>query len=901
MVGHDDSKDPSIGPVRSKQVSGMKDEKKTKNDLLRELRELRLHARLLETLGIQPGGTDAKLPLRHMLDAIHDGITLMDRDLTVVLTNSTVDRWYAHAMPVLGRKCHDVFLGRKAPCHDCPSLRAMETGAVQHYEAQRLGPEGPDGWLEVYASPIMDEEGRAVAVLEYSRDITKRRQAEEALSRSEENYRLLVENQADMVVKFDPQGHILFASPALCRALGRSEAQLIGSHYGPLVHPEDRPIAEAGFGTLFAPPYTLTSRTRVLTASGWRWQQWSHRAVVNVRGEVSEVVGTGRDIEDQKRAETALQESEARFRTLTETATVAIFIIQGEHIVYINPAGEQLCGRSLEELHPLPFWEIAHPDMRETVRAYGLARQKGESPPSSYEMEIQLPSGQTRWADLSVTSMEYRGAPAIIGTASDITERRRATLALRDSEARFRSVFESAAVGIALADTRGVLVDVNHTFLDMLGYEAHEALGRSASDFAFPEETDVSEANQRRALAAPSTPFRTERRYRRKDGSELWADISVSPILDQNGRVSALMAVLLDIGEAKRASLALNETLDELDSVLDNSLVGIAVMRDRVITRVNSRMADMLGYTAQELLGRSSRVIHISDKHFEEFGQVYHRRLDRTQFTNIEYPLMRKDGREIWCRLAGKAIDRSNLSRGVVWCVEDVTEEKKAQQALRQYAKDLFRAKQQVEESARRLAAIIGELDEKNERLEMELAERKRVEEALRESELRYRELSIRDELTGLFNARHFFELAEAEIRRTTRYGHPLSLIFIDLDDFKKFNDAHGHLAGDKVLAALGRVLSSSIRDTDAAFRYGGEEFIILLPETPGKEAMLQADRVREAFRGITFTPAQACQTLSVGVAQFKAGETLREFIHRADQAMYRAKSSGKNQCRLAD
>lgn len=879
----------------------MKDEKRTKNDLLRELRELRQHARLLETLGIRPGGTDAVLPMRHMLDAIHDGITLMDRDLTVVLTNSTVDRWYAHAVPILGRKCHDVFLGRKTPCPDCPTLRALETGTVQHYETQRHGPEGPDGWLEVYASPIMDEDGRPVAVLEYSRDITKRRQAEEALTRSEGNYRLLVENQADMVVKFDPQGHILFASPALCRALGRSEAELVGSHYGPLVHPEDRPVSEAGFETLFSPPYTLTSQTRVLTPSGWRWQQWSHRAVTDARGEVVEVVGTGRDIEEQKRAETALLESEARFRTLTETAGVAIFIIQNEHIVYINPAGERLCGRPLEELLSIPFWEIVHPDMRETVRAYGMARQRGETPPSSYEMAVLLPSGQTRWADLSVTTLDYGGAPAILGTASDITERHLAAMALRDSEARFRSVFENAAVGIALADTDGRLVDVNRTFLDLLGYEVHEVLNRSARDFAFPEEAELSDENQRKALADSTTTFRTERRYRRKDGAEIWVDISVSPILDRHGDVVALMAALLDITEAKRASLALNETLDELDSVLDNSLVGIAVMRDRVITRLNTRMADMLGYTAQELLGQSSRVIHISDKHYEEFGQVYHRRLDRTQFTNIEYPLLRKDGREIWCRLAGKAIDRGNLSRGVVWCVEDVTEEKKAQQALRQYAKDLFRTKQQVEESARRLAAIIGELDEKNERLEQEIAERKRVEEALRESELRYRELSIRDELTGLFNARCFFDLAEAEIRRTTRYGHPLSLIFIDLDDFKKFNDAHGHLAGDKVLAALGRVLASSIRDTDAAFRYGGEEFVILLPETPGREAMLQADRVREAFRQIAFSPAQARQTLSVGVAQFRPGETLRDFIHRADQAMYRAKNSGKNRCLLAD
>ena len=293
----------------------MKDEKRTKNDLLRELRELREQARLLETLSIRPQGSDASLSLQNLLDAIQEGVTLMDRDLTVVLTNAAVDRWYAHAMPLLGRKCYDAFLNRTEPCHDCPSRAALDTGRAQTYEAQRQGPEGPDGWLEVHTSPILDSDGKAVAVLEYARDITKRKLAEQALTRSEENYRLLVENQAGVVVKFDAQGNILFASPGLCRVLGRTEGELLGAHYGPFVHPEDRPLAEGGFQNLFEPPHSLDVQVRIMTATGWRWYALNQRAVLDAAGTLAEVVCTGRDIDEQRRAELALRQSEARFRT----------------------------------------------------------------------------------------------------------------------------------------------------------------------------------------------------------------------------------------------------------------------------------------------------------------------------------------------------------------------------------------------------------------------------------------------------------------------------------------------------------------------------------------------------------------------------------------------------------
>lgn len=180
-----------------------------------------------------------------------------------------------------------------------------------------------------------------------------------------------------------------------------------------------------------------------------------------------------------------------------------------------------------------------------------------------------------------------------------------------------------------------------------------------------------------------------------------------------------------------------------------------------------------------------------------------------------------------------------------------------------------------------------------------DITDRKLAEDALRESEARYRTLSVTDSLTELFNSRHFYEQLQMEIERADRYGHPLSLLLLDIDNFKRFNDTYGHLEGDKVLIRLGDVIRQCLRKTDSAYRFGGEEFTIILPETTGAAAIVLAERVREEFANEVFhppeTPEPAQETVSIGVAQYFPHEGLRPFVKRADFNMYGAKKQGKN------
>ena len=145
--------------------------------------------------------------------------------------------------------------------------------------------------------------------------------------------------------------------------------------------------------------------------------------------------------------------------------------------------------------------------------------------------------------------------------------------------------------------------------------------------------------------------------------------------------------------------------------------------------------------------------------------------------------------------------------------------------------------------------------------LEAEIKKRRKTEEALIESEKKFRELSITDELTGLFNSRYFFNELEIEIERADRYSKPLSLIFMDINNFKNYNDKYGHLEGDQVLRKIAQAIQSCMRGPDSAYRYGGDEFVGILPETREPGATIVTERIRKIVKALKFLPNPDSQT----------------------------------------
>ncbi len=182
-----------------------------------------------------------------------------------------------------------------------------------------------------------------------------------------------------------------------------------------------------------------------------------------------------------------------------------------------------------------------------------------------------------------------------------------------------------------------------------------------------------------------------------------------------------------------------------------------------------------------------------------------------------------------------------------------------------------------------------------------------RIKRVLREAELKkernvllkeLEKLAITDALTGLYNSRHFFTQLKTEIKRYDRYSRALSLLFLDIDFFKKYNDTWGHLEGDKVLMGIGQVISSCMRSMDTAYRYGGEEFAILLPETRLPKACVVGARIKDNISSRVFEPEPGVKqsvTVSIGATELMEGEDFRSFIARTDKALYKSKETGRN------
>jgi len=207
----------------------------------------------------------------------------------------------------------------------------------------------------------------------------------------------------------------------------------------------------------------------------------------------------------------------------------------------------------------------------------------------------------------------------------------------------------------------------------------------------------------------------------------------------------------------------------------------------------------------------------------------------------------------------------------------------------------------EISDQDKTVAALMEEiaaLKQRIQELEQAELEHQRVEEALKESENKYRELSILDNLTQLFNSRYFYDQLQMDISHANRYKQPLTILLLDIDNFKAFNDAFGHIEGDKVLIRLGQVVKRCLRQTDSAYRYGGEEFTILLPMTTSKDGVVIAERIRAKFKDEHFRPTQSQGvhvTLSIGVSQYKPREDIKVFVHRVDQLMYQGKKNGKD------
>jgi len=373
-------------------------------------------------------------------------------------------------------------------------------------------------------------------------------------------------------------------------------------------------------------------------------------------------------------------------------------------------------------------------------------------------------------------------------------------------------------------------VFLNRAFSKMLGYSEEEIKGTSIFDLVSDESKQELIEFYERGLQGLSVPEEYEYCAMKKNGEEIdiWMKTTFTRYNDHLG----ILCFARDITEKKRVESELIEAKEYLEKILEsaNDLIYILDLKG-LFTYVNPKCEE-LGYKRNELIGKHFLTI-LSDKHS---GSRFNKTIKTGNKQIYEVEMVENDGETIHnvAISSSPLYDRNNNLEGILIVGKDITD-------------------------------------------------RKIIEEELRR-------LSITDSLTGLYNQRHFYFKLKEEVDRAKRTKHPLCLMIIDINNFKLYNDTHGHLAGDEILRNIGRIVKQSIRsDVDSAFRYGGDEFSIIFPYISIDQAKDVGERIKKKI--ITNENIE----ISIGIASLEDTWCLEDFIHTADMAMYAEKNTSYN------
>jgi PAS domain S-box-containing protein len=393
------------------------------------------------------------------------------------------------------------------------------------------------------------------------------------------------------------------------------------------------------------------------------------------------------DLEEREsRAQTALKASEEKFRLLVENANQIILVSQGDGIRFANPLALEHTGFSLEELTSRPFLEFVHPDDREMTRKVYADRLAGREVPEVFYCRYLQKNGSWRWGEIKTSDIDWEGGPAALSCISDITDKKEMVEALRQSEEKFRMFFEKAPMGYQSLNEQGLILEVNPTWLEILGYNREEVVGRGIGDFLTPE---YQELLPERFACFKATQEINELGFDmvKKDGSVITASFSGRIALNDEGRFQQTHCVFTDITARQQAEAALKDSEERYRTVADFTYdMEYWLGPDQKIIYMSPSCERLTGYTREEFLRAPDlllRIVHPEDRdHFDK-----HRREARScsHPLDLDFRLIHRDGRELWVSHACQPVyglDGRYLGRRV--SNRDITERKHAEVALRQ-------------------------------------------------------------------------------------------------------------------------------------------------------------------------------------------------------------------------
>jgi diguanylate cyclase (GGDEF)-like protein/PAS domain S-box-containing protein len=740
-------------------------------------------------------------------------------------------------------------------------------GVVYGYELEVRQKDGTTLWASLTARAVRDPETGGLLYIEGSAiDVTARRVAEDRMRQLAD----VVNSSNEAIISKTIDDVILSWNPGAERLYGYHADEAIGKRFNDLVPP-----------ALPAPSVPLTERLlsgqHVSHVERARYDRHGRRVEVSVslspirdaQGHIKAISSIASDITSRKRAEHALLATQGHLQAVIDSTPLVLFALD-EHGVFTLSEG-----KGLEKLGLRPGQAVGHSvwDLYRDEPAFLECIRQAYT--GDLAASIQEVSGLVFDSHYTPMHDDSGRVIGILGVAMDVTKTKRAETAQRESEQRLQAIFNATSVGLATLSPDGRFLDTNPAYCQMLGYTPDEMRGMTMMQITHRSDLGANMAVHQETLFGERPGYQIQKRYARKDRTTLWASLTVTPLRDDEGRITCTLGVIEDITEHRRSEqqrrkneaglrrahdkLAdANATFQRSNSILkaqqEAALDGILVVdENQEIVSFNQRFCD-LWHIPTELTGSRDddpllayvmTQMQDPDEFLRQVGYLYEHPHERSRDE-----LLLRDGR-VFDRYSSPVYSPSGQNYGRIWYFRDITERK------------------------------VLEID--RERMLHEAIER-----------------ADRDPLTGLWNHRAFHKRLDEECSRAEQAGSTVAVVMMDLDNFKFFNDAYGHLAGDDVLRRVAVELTECARPGDTVARFGGDEFALLLPGLDATAARLLFEEACDILAEAGFQP-EGCNTtiplgLSAGIAVWPQDHVSRqEVVERADERLRLCKSGAED------
>ena len=656
--------------------------------------------------------TESEHKYKHLFDITLDALEVIDAETgRIVLANQAAAQLFGFDSPseMIGIDPLEYI-----PAADREWVAGMMAEAMfekdlhQLIELQVGTRDGRMVWIS--AMGVRTEHQDRLAGVVSMRDITDRKQAEEALRASERKYRLLTETMHDIVWTTDLNLRTTYVSPSIEKVLGftveerlaqDSRAQMTPESYARvqdlLCRELDREQENPG-----DPERTLTVEVEYYHKDGSIvWLENLVSAVRNAEGSIVAIHGVSRNITDRKKAERRLQESEEKYRTLVENAGAVMFSIGADgNISYLSPAFESIFGRNPSELIGQPFAKCVHPDDLPEIAKRAARVLTGMPDVESLEWRVVLPwSGELRWVRVySQPAFKGTNIVGLQGIMVDITDRKQAEEAIRESETRYRLLAENSTDVIWTTDLNLNPTYVSPSITRMTGLSVEQAM-RATLDMAFTPASGSIFLETLKAMARPEgtghngpTSKVIELEMKSKDGSTIWTETTIALIPAQDGQADCILGVTRDITHRVLAEEAMRESEKRYRLLAENATDVIWVTDLKLKpTYFSPSVTRLLGHSVEEaMVGTLEGTLAPSsvDRAIKAFNQAMAATgqdpAGPTTSQRLELEFIRKDGSTVWLdTTVGFIRDAEGQPIELMGVLHDVTERREAEKALR--------------------------------------------------------------------------------------------------------------------------------------------------------------------------------------------------------------------------